>query len=175
MSVIRFFFLSFCLVLFKQSTREFSNCIRLLFTLNFAFVQVIRDHGGLSSYNIDHIPAYEIIMMGVHEGTRHREQRDFSPRQDIEEEGALGGDCNFVEAQVDVSAAEECGIGETNKGGREPDAPEAAAHTIGGVEEGVVASVEENAVADDATNVMTSELPDVNVESGEKKKIDTDT
>ena len=42
--------------------------------------EIIQDHGGIYSYNIDHIPAYETIMMGVHEGTAHSTSMMESPR-----------------------------------------------------------------------------------------------
>ena len=66
--------------------------------------EIIQDHGGIYSYNIDHIPAYETIMMGVHEGTRHAKMESprISPRVDDNDTGGdVGLQGGMVSEKVD--------------------------------------------------------------------------
>ena len=57
--------------------------------------EIIQDHGGIYSYNIDHIPAYETIMIGVHEGTTHKIEHEDEEVDDGKDDEAgdkgLGG------------------------------------------------------------------------------------
>ena len=93
--------------------------------------EIIQDHGGIYSYNIDHVPAYETIMMGVHEGTRRKVDLSLDDEDDSDETDAgdkgLGGAELIIEAEDDLVDQSQADVqaGKEGDDTQENEAPEA--------------------------------------------------